>query len=50
MGKSITVRFSNDEYETLKKEHFDYCQQIRELISLNQYMVMRLLNRPQSEK
>lgn len=50
MGKAITVRFSDEEYETLKKEHFDYCQQIGELISLNQYMVMRLLNKTQPEQ
>lgn len=50
MGKAITVRFSDEDYETLKKAHFEYCQQIGELISLNQYMVMRLLNKPQSEK
>lgn len=46
MSKSISVRFSDDDYETLKREHFEYCQQIGELISLNQYMVMKLLNKP----
>lgn len=43
MAKSISVRFSDEDYETLKKEHFDYCQQIGQLISLNQYMVMKVL-------
>jgi hypothetical protein len=50
MGKAITVRFTDEDYETLKKEHFDYCKDKGELIPLNQYMVIRLLNKPQSEQ
>ena len=43
MPKTITVRFKDEEHEELKRLHFEYCQQVGELIPLNTYMVIKLL-------
>ncbi|WP_322706224.1 hypothetical protein [Nostoc sp. DedQUE04] len=43
MSKGITVRFKDLEYEELKKLHFEYCQEVGELIPLNTYMIIKLL-------
>ncbi len=43
MPKGITVRFKDEEYEELKRLHFEYCQNLGEMIPLNTYIVIKLL-------
>lgn len=42
--KTHTVRFPVEVYEQMKRQHLEYCHKKGEVISLNAYMVMKLVS------